>query len=93
MCRGWSGRLIRESFLGNPGLAQAIENRLELGKIRHIVAPRRPVAASAADGEGRVKREAGLDRSMRFLQSTRCASAAANRKCAYGWFRLASMDR
>ena len=55
---------------GTPGDAHAFENALKLGKIRRVVAPRRPGGAGAGDREGRVEREAGPDGGMRLVQST-----------------------
>src|SRR5271157_4561437 len=61
----------RRSLFGDSGLAQALENGLELGQIRRVVAPRRPEGAGAGDGEGRVERETGLDGGIRLVRSTK----------------------
>ena len=68
------------SFLRQPRLPHAFENRLKLGQKPLIFAPRRPSGPGAGDGEGRVEREAGID--CRSASSSRpsCAKAAAHRK-------------
>ena len=77
------------SLLGDPGLAQAVENGLKLGQIRRVVAHRRPSSAGAGDGEGRVEREAGLDGGTRLVKSTELrrpkhALVGAERECREG---------
>ena len=74
----------RRSLFGNPGLEQPVENRLKLGKIRRIVAHRRPGGAGAGDGEGRVERETGLDRGMRLVQSAKLREGCAQHKMWLG---------
>ena len=63
--------MARRSFLRQPRLAQAFEDGLKLGQIGRVVALRRPEGAGAGDGEGRVQREAGLDRGTRLIESAK----------------------
>src|SRR5271170_8296421 len=65
--RGGGSRLL----FGDPGLAHALENGLNLSQIRRVVAHRRPIGAGAGDGERRVEREAGLDGGIRLVQSVK----------------------
>jgi hypothetical protein len=64
--RGGGRRLL----FGDYGLTHAFENRLKLGQICRVVAPRRPGGADAGDGVGRVESEASLDGGIRLIKST-----------------------
>src|SRR5271166_5001929 len=69
--RPQAGAGVRWSLFGHPGLAEALDNLLELGQIRRVVAHRRPGGAGAGNGVGRVEREASLDCGMRLVESTK----------------------
>ena len=77
----------------HPGFAQAVENGLELGQIRRVVAHSRPIGAGAGDGEGRVEREPSLDCGMRLVQSAKLRERGSQQKMLNGKFRLASIAR
>src|SRR5208337_890654 len=82
----------RRSLFGDSGLAQALENGLELGQIRRVVAPCSPGGAGAGDGEGRVEREAGLERGMRFVPSIKLRESGGQRKICRRQFSV-GLDR
>ena len=56
---------------GTPALRKPSKMGSSLGQVRRVVAHRRLGGAGAGDGEGRVEREAGLDRETRFVKSTK----------------------
>jgi hypothetical protein len=57
---GRCGGGCSRSLFGDPGLAQALENGLKLGKIRRVVAHRRPGGAGPGNRQSRVEREPRL---------------------------------
>src|SRR5271157_575731 len=78
---GWRGKDGgRRSLLGDSGLAQAIENGLELGQICRVAAPVRPGGAGAGDREGRLEHEPGLDSGTRLVDSTKLREGGSQRK-------------
>ena len=67
------------------GLAQAVINSLKPSQIRRVVAHCRPGGAGAGDGEGRIKRETGLDCGMRLLEPTQLGKGGSHHKM---WVRV-----
>jgi len=67
-------------LFGDSGLAQALENALELGETGRVVGPRRPGGADAGDGEGRIDRKAGLDCGLRLLESIKLSEGGGQMK-------------
>src|SRR5208283_4067932 len=78
----------RRSLLGDPGLAHAFENGLELGQIRRVVAHPRPGGAGAGNGEGRVERETRFNGETRLVESTKLSECGAQPKV---WVRIISI--
>ena len=75
-------------MFGESGLAQALKKALQLGQMGRVVAHRRPIGASAGDGERRVEREPGPDPGTRLVQSTKPRERDAQHKM---WMRIISV--
>jgi catechol 2,3-dioxygenase-like lactoylglutathione lyase family enzyme len=65
------------SLLGQPRLAQAFVNGLDLGQIGRVVAHRCPPGAGAEDGEGGVESETGFYSGTRLVKSTKLREGRA----------------
>ena len=67
----WNEAAGRGHCSGTPALRMPSKTGSSPARYVGSVAHRRPGSADAGDGEGRIEREAGLDRGMRLVQSTK----------------------